>query len=179
MIKNLNYISTIILFITLSYSYGQNIEFNNWTEKEKKQYKILNELAHYVNNRDSTKISKDVLFDKYIEFEYILKDTLQTKKEDRIQKFDGLFYYFRKTIDSLGIENLDAKQIRFYKNHEIYKPFENQLVDLEPNVFAYYEKNNPEEPKRVLLFDDKSNKLLGWILLNQGGYRYFLLFNLM
>ena len=136
-------------------------------------------MAYYVSNRDSTEISKDVLFDKYIEFEYILKDTLQTRKEDRIQKFDGFFYYFRKIIDSLGIENLDAKPIRFYKDHEIYKPFEKQLADLEPNVFAYYEKDDPKEPKRVLLFDDESNKLLAWILLKQGSSRYFLLFNLM
>jgi len=179
MTGNLNYISTIILFLTLFYGYGQDSKFNNWTEKEKEQYKILNELAHYVSGRDSTEISKEVLFDKYIEFEYILNDTLHTRKEDRIQKFDGFFYYFRKTIDSLGIENLDAGPIRFYKNHGIYESFENQLLDLEPNVFAYYEKDDPTQPKGVLLFDDESNKLLTWILLSQGGYRFFLLFNLM
>lgn len=185
--KAVNYVLIIILIVSFTICNGQNNKFDDWTDKQKKQYRILDELAHYVSNKDNIELSKDILFENYIEFEYVLQDTILDRKESRIQKYDGLFYYFRKTIDSLGIENLDAKPIRFYKDHEIYEPFENltngpfknHLSEQEKNVFAYYEKDMPEQPKGVLLFDNESNKLLAWILLNQGGYRFFLLFNIM
>lgn len=177
--KILDYVLTIILFASFSICYGQNNKFDDWTDKQKKQYRILDELAHYVSNKESIKLSKDILFENYIEFDYVLQDTIPDRKKSRIHKFDGLFSYFRKTIDSLGIENLDAKPISFYKDHEIYKPFKNHLSEQEKNVFAYYEKDRPDQPKGLLLFDNKSNKLLAWILLNQGGHKYFLLFNIM
>ncbi|TXE08116.1 hypothetical protein FUA26_11980 [Seonamhaeicola algicola] len=168
-----------ILILTIFVSCGKENKFVNWTEKEKSQYEKLTELAEYVDGKQKSEISKDLLFDKYIEFDYVLKDTSETRKESRIQSFDTLFYYFRKPIDSIGIKNLDAKPVRFFNEHEIYKPFEKQLAEIEPNVFAYYEKKEPENPKGVLWFDQESDKLIAWILLNQGGTRYFLSFNLM
>lgn len=154
-------------------------KFVDWTEKEKSQYQKLTELAEYVNEKEKSDISNDLLFEKYIEFDYVMSDSSETRKEQRIASFDTLFYYFRNRIDSLGIENLDAKPIRFFKEHEIYEPFKNQLAELEPNVFAYYEKRNPDNPKGVLRFDQESNKMIAWIFLKQGGRSYFLTFNMM
>lgn len=154
-------------------------KFVDWTEKEKSQYEKLTELAKYVNGKEKSEISKELLFEKYIEFDYVLNDTSAARKANRIQSFDTLFYYFRKPIDSIGIINLDAKPVRFFKEHEIYEPFKKQLAEIEPNVFAYYEKSKPKNPKGVLWFDQESNKMIAWILLNQGGTRYFLSFNLM
>lgn len=159
--------------------FGQNIKFADWTENEKANYVKLTELAQYVNGKEKKEISKELLFEKFVLFDYVLNDTLESRKENRIKTFDTLFYYFRKPINSTGIKNLDAKPIRFYKTYEIYKPFEKQLAKLEPNVFVYFEKNNPEIPKGTLLFDPKTNKLVAWILINQGGYKYFLTFNLL
>lgn len=167
----------ILILVTFS-SCQKGNKFANWTEKEKKQYQKLTELAEYVNGKDKSEISKDVLFEKYIKFDYVLIDTIETRREKRIQSFDTLFYYFRKRIDSIGIENIDAKPVRFYKGHEIYRPFKKQLAEIEPYVFAYYEKNNPKNPKGTLWFDKESDKLIAWVLLNQGGTRYFLTFNL-
>jgi len=167
------------LILTSFSCFSQSNGFDDWTVNEKANYKKLTELAKYINGKEKSKISKDLLFEKYILFDYVLKDTIATRKEKRIQTFDTLFYYFRKQIDSVGIGNLDAKPIRFYKDNEIYKPFEKQLAEIEPNVFAYFEKSEPENPKGTLWFDPKTNKLIAWILINQGGYRYFLTFNLM
>ena len=169
-----------ILTIILIFSYYISLaQTEKWSAKEKVMYGKLKELAKYVNAKNKSEISKDTLFEKYIEFNYVLNDTLKSRKENRIQSFDTLFYYFRKKIDDLGIKNLDAKPIRFYKDNKIYEPFEKELDKIKSNVFVYYEKDKPEIPKGTLWFDEKSNKLIAWILLNQGGYRYYLAFNLL
>ena len=46
------------------------------------------------------------------------------------------------------------------------------------NVFAYFRKEEPENPLGVLLFESETDKLAAWIMINQGGYGYFLTFNL-
>lgn len=151
----------------------------DWTDKEKAQHQNLIELANYVQGKDKSEISNEVLFEKYIEFDYILKDTSASRIEERLESFDTLFYYFRKSIDSVGLKNLDAKPVRFFKDHEIYEPFINELPQIEPNVFAYYLKSAPKNPLGVLWFDSESNKLISWILIHQGSDRYFLAFNLL
>jgi len=46
------------------------------------------------------------------------------------------------------------------------------------NVFAYYRKEEPDNPLGTLLFEPETSKLIAWIMINQGGYKYFLIFNL-
>ena len=83
-------------------------------------------------------------------------------------------------VDSVGMENLDAAPTRLFKaDKNFFKPFESEeLKDLLPFTLTYYDKNTPEKPIGVLLFEPKTHKLLAWILLNQGGYYYFLTFNM-
>jgi hypothetical protein len=170
---------TILIIILIFISYITLAQTEKWTNKEKMMYAKLKDLAQYVNGKNKSEISKDTLFEKYIEFNYVINDTLKSRKENRIQSFDTLFYYFRNKIDSLGIKNFEAKPVRFYKNSKIYEPFEKELDKIKSSVFVYYDKGKPEIPKGTLWFDEKSNKLIAWILLNQGGYRYFLSFNLL
>ena len=79
--------------------------------------------------------------------------------------------------------------MRFYKNHKIYEPFDEDKAKLkalggekmyakDDNVFAYFRKEEPENPLGVLLFESETDKLAAWIMINQGGYGYFLTFNL-
>ncbi len=176
------------LFVTSSFSFGQKISTENWTENEKNQYSKLIELANYVYKKEKTEISKDSLFKKYIYFDYVLNDTVSARKEKRLVAFDTIFYPFRKNLDSLGIKSLDAKPVRFYKNHKIYEPFKEEIAKetisgekmftKDSNVFAYYKKEDPENPLGTLLFETKTNKLVSWIMMDQGGYIYFLTFNL-
>ncbi|MCM4164646.1 MULTISPECIES: hypothetical protein [unclassified Arenibacter] len=178
-----------IILLTTSFGFGQHSS-ENWTENELAQYSKLTKLANYVYKKDQSEIPRDSLFKYYIYFDNILNDTVVERKEKRIVAFDNLFSFFRKTIDSIGVQNLDAKPVRFYKNHKIYEPFneekaESEFVDGEKmytndeNVFAYFKKEEPENPLGVLLFDPETNKLLAWILINQPGYSWFLTFNLM
>jgi hypothetical protein len=84
-------------------------------------------------------------------------------------------------LDSVGIKNLDARPVRFYKNNSrVYEPFtKDDLVAAAPNSFAWYNKNDPEHPLGYLWFDDVNYKLISWILIDQGGTHYFLVFNLL
>ena len=181
----------ILVFLASSnFCHGQKISTDNWTENEKAQYVKLTELANYVYKKKKSEISKDSLFENYIYFDNVLNDTVTERRERRIVAFDTLFYYFRKTVDSIGLKNLDAKPVRFYKNHKIYEPFDEEKAELktvgwkkmyarDDNVFAYFRKEEPENPLGVLLFEPETGKLGAWIIINQGGYRYFLTFNLL
>jgi len=187
MIKKL--ILIILVFISLS-AVGQDKKFEKWNENELAQYSKLMELSKYVHNKKKTDISKDTLFEKYVYFDNVLSDTEPERKERRLEAFDTIFYYFRSAVDCIGLENFDAKPIRFYKDHKIYEPFNEEKAKLksingekmyakDENVFAYYRKDDPQNPIGTLLFEPKSDKLAAWILLDQGGYRYFLTFNLL
>lgn len=178
----------IIFYILVSATFtcsGQSKKFENWSQSEKSQYNTLFDLAKYVDGKVKDEISKDTLFNRYIYFDYVLNDTNIERRERRLAAFDTLFYSFRKTIDSLGIENLDAKPVRFYKNHKIYEPFDKEaamesvggkkMYSESSNVFAYYLKKKPETPLGTLLFNAETYKLGAWIMIDQGGYKYFLL----
>ncbi|MEE9432152.1 MAG: hypothetical protein V3V16_13970 [Melioribacteraceae bacterium] len=178
-----------IILLSTSLGFGQNMSSENWTENELAQYSKLTELANYVYKKKKTEFSKDSLFEKYIYFDYVLKDTVSERKEKRLVAFDTIFHYFRKNLDSIGIKNLDAKPVRFYKNHKIYEPFREDIAKetvggekmytKDANVFAYYKKEEPKNPLGVLLFEPETDKLVAWIMINQGGYKYFLTFNLL
>jgi hypothetical protein len=177
-----------VLLLASSLCIGQKKNSEIWTKNELAQYSKLTELANYVYNKEKSEISKDSLFKKYIYFDNVLNDTVSERKEKRLVAFDTIFYFFRKNLNSLGIKNLDAKPVRFYKNHKIYEPFKEEIAretiggekmyTKDANVFAYYKKNEPENPLGTLLFEAETDKLVAWIMLNQGGYKYFLTFNL-
>ena len=178
----------VMLLVTFICS-AQNNTFENWTENEKSQYLKLHELARYVSGKQKAEILKDTLFDKFVYFDYVINDTDVERRERRYAIFDTVFYRFRKIIDTISISNFEAKPIRFYKDHEIYKPFDEEIAKeaitgdkmytQSSNVFAYYRKNEPENPLGTLLFEPETSKLIAWIMIDQGGYMYFLIFNLL
>ena len=182
-------ITALSMFFLGFLSFGQTISHSDWTANELKQYKTLQKLGSYVHKKEKNELSRDTLFSNYIYFDYLLKDTDTARKERRVEAFDTIFDFFRQTVNKIGLENLDAKPIRFYKDHEIYKPFNKNLAKesisgekmyaADQNVFVWFKKENPEEPLGTLLLEPQTNKLLAWIMIDQGGYKYFLLFNLL
>ena len=183
-----NKVTTLIFFLSFTFCFGQKNKNEEWTENEKSQYSTLTKLANYVYGKKSSEISNQTLYDNYIYFDYVLKDTVNIRRKERLSKFDTIFSFFKKKVDSIGVSNLDAKPVRFYKEHKIYEPFDEKnakesisgekMNTKNQNVFAYYRKDEPENPLGVLLFEPNTNKLASWIMINQGGYKYFLLFNL-
>ena len=178
----------ICFLLNITFCFGQkNKEI--WTENEKYQYSVLTNLVNYLYGKKTLEISHETLFNKYIYFDYVLNDTLKNRIDDRLSKFDTIFSFFKTTFDSIGVSNFEAKPVRFYKQHKIYKPFDERnakqsisgekMYTKDQNVFAYYRKDEPENPLGVLLFDPNTNKLASWIMIQQGSYNYFLQFNLL
>lgn len=177
------------MLLIISFSFGQTVPDGNWTANELTQYETQRKLGSYVHKKEKNELSRDTLFGNYIYFDYLLKDSDTARKERRVEAFDTIFDFFRQTVNKIGLENLDAKPIRFYKNHEIYKPFDKNVAKesisgekmyaADQNVFVWFKKENPEEPLGTLLLEPLTSKLLAWIMIDQGGYKYFLLFNLL
>jgi len=168
--------------ITLLFScltlYGSS-QKTGWTKDEELYYKTVNDLCNYLrdNKYDTTK--RDFIFKNYVYFAYVLNDTSTKRVKSRIAYFDGLFPGFQHFIDSVGVTNLDAKPVRFFKSDsEFYEPFTEEIKDLDSMTLAYYDIRRPTKPLGALLFEQKTHKLASWILINQGGTYYFLTFNL-
>jgi hypothetical protein len=151
---------------------------DTWTDAEKKYYEVLKSFCQYL--KSDNEYSRDLVLERFVEFDYVLNDTSVTRIERRKIQLDTLVLQFVKYIDLIGLENLDAKPLRLYSPiHKIRLPFNGELGDISNEVFAYYRKDSEDYPIGTIWFNKKNSKLLSWILINQGGYYYFLTFNLL
>lgn len=159
-------------------SFGQQ---KDWTKDEQAFYATMKSLCAHFKGKAYDTTQRDFVFKEFVYFDNILHDTSKTRIQGRINWFDGLFYRMIHFIDSVGLENLDAKPTRFFKdNTPFFKPFDKNggLNGVLPLTLAYFDKRRPNEPMSALLFEPKTHKLLAWVIINQGGYYYFLTFNL-
>jgi len=168
------------IFLVLAILCNNKTSAQSMQKDEIACYKTLNDLVKFVDQKPYHISQRDTILSKFIYFDYISKDTLKERVNNRIAVFDGLFNNLHYFIDSVGSKNLDALPVRFFKNDtSFYKPFTEELKDAEPNAFAYFNKRSPHKPLGVILFEPKTHKLLSWIVIDQGGYKYFLTFNLL
>lgn len=171
-------------FISLSLILILSIPCLAQTEKftidEEKYYKTTAALFQYFKNKKYDTIQREIVFKQFIYFDNIRADTSKKTILNKIKFFEEYFPKMLHYVDSVGIDNLDAAPTRLFKgNKDFFKPFESdELKDLVPFTLTYYNKKKPTEPIGVLLFEPTTHKLLTWILLSQGGYYYFLTFNL-
>ncbi len=168
----MKYYALFLLCFSVLNLYSQEEKFKDWLPQEVEYYKNLKGLAEYIHNKDKADISKDTLLNKYI---YMDMDTLKYKGTIYdMANMDTIFSLIPQAIrKNGGIELLDAKPVRFYKEHEVYRPFERALKDAVPFVLVYYRKERPDEPLGTLLFDPKTRKLASWILISQGGSGWY------
>lgn len=158
---------------------------SEWSKDERVYYKTLKDFSRYVSKTPKDKISRDKLFKRYFQFDYVLKDTSQSRIEQRKIIFDKMLGTFMAYIDSIGVKNLDARPIRFFDNNEQYrsqyKELEQAFPEAMSRIFLYYNKKEPDRPFGPVLFDMpyRSHKILSWILIDQGGHLYFLFFNIL
>lgn len=164
----MKYYALFFFCFTVLNVFSQEKKFIDWLPQEIEYYKNLMGLAEYINGKDKADISRDTLLKKYI---YTTMDTLKYKGTIYdMANFDTIFSLIPQGIKKYGgIEKLDAKPIRFYKDHVLYSPFKRSLKDAVPFVLAYYRKDRPDIPLGTLLFDPKTHKLSSWILISQGG----------
>jgi hypothetical protein len=173
--KRVNLFITLILVSSLINAQENK---NTWTDAEKNYYKVLRDFCQHL--KSNNEYSRDLILEKFIEFDYVLKDTSIARIERRKIQLDTLVIQFDKYIDLVGFENLDAKPLRLYSPiHKIRKPFIGELGDISNEVFAYYKKDSENYPLGTIWFNKKNSKIISWTLINQGGYYYFLTFNLL
>ena len=88
-----NKVITLLFFLSITFCFGQKNKNEVWTENEKSQYTTLTKLANYVYSKKSSEISNQTLYDNYIYFDYVLKDTVNNRREERLSKFDTIFSF--------------------------------------------------------------------------------------
>ncbi|MFM9836978.1 MAG: hypothetical protein ACKVOQ_01870 [Cyclobacteriaceae bacterium] len=168
----------LIILILISSLIKAQENKDTWTDAEKNYYEVLRVFCQYL--KSNTEYFRDLVLERFVEFDYVLKDTSVTRIKRRKIQLDTLVLQFEKYIDLIGLENLDAKPLRLYSPiHKIRLPFNGELGDVSNEVFAYYRKGSEDYPLGTIWFNKKNSKLISWILINQGGYYYFLTFNLL
>jgi hypothetical protein len=166
----------ILIILNILPAFSQKM--NSFSPKEKEYYNTIKGFCDYLEKNPHALEKRDTIFKSWVLFDYVLADTSESRKDLRIRQMDQLLAVFKHFIDSAGADNLDAAPIRYYKDSkEFFKPFAENLAEQVPVTFAYYDKNNPQHPIGYLLFDEKTGKLVSWVLINQGGHYYFLTFN--
>ncbi|MFT3747392.1 MAG: hypothetical protein QM768_03715 [Agriterribacter sp.] len=176
-------IKVILVFLLVNAHIGTlSAQSNNWTKDEAEYYKKMKSLCEYIQNERYDTARRGLIFKEFIYFDNVLSDTSIVHIRERTQWFDGLFIMLIRFVDSVGLSNLDAVPTRFFKaDTTFFEPYGSggDLEDCTPYTLTYFDKRHPEHPIGTLLFEVGTHKLLSWIVLNQGGYRYFLTFNLM
>jgi len=140
------FIFTILLFTTSCICYGQD---SSWTKQELIYYSKAKGLCTHLmtNGYDTSK--RKFLFENYIEFIHKKQDTTS----DRLVFFYMLVAKLYLFVDSVGLDNLDAKPLRYFKaDTSFYKPYETDLNWTVDHVLVYYNKCDPNRPLGSLLF---------------------------
>ena len=170
----------LIILLIPAISYCQNKDDkSSWTKDQVAYHKTFINFCKYIDNKKITELPTDTLFKDYIYFDYVLNDTSIQRKDRRIKSFPAVLEPLRHYIDSIGADNIEARPISYYdKDIKFFKPFTLELKNAIPEVLAYYQKGQEDKPVGTILFERNTNKIVAWIIINQGGYYYYMIFNL-
>ena len=151
-----------------------------WPVKQQKYYVLLNEFCHFLENNPRNITNQQYIFHHYVDYPPLYTDTLNKKNAERLTAFGILLAHFKTFIDSVGLDNLDAKPAQFWKHDSLaFAPFLHGLDEHPANCLGYFAKSSPNKPIGYILFDPKSEKLVSWFLINQGGTYYFFKFTML
>ncbi len=131
----------------------------------------------YLKKTDSLKLDTFVLFHRYVDINYIKSDSSKVRIQKRLQYMVKLCRDVKSHVNMLWLKDYDATKLSNYhfKNAEET----NGLKEIEDQVYVYFLKAKPETPLGYIRFAPQTNKVISWILINQGGYHYFLTLNMM
>lgn len=172
--------TSLLLLIANLFGFTQPNDRSTWSKEQLIYHEVFLKFCRYVDKRDTDKLSVDSLFKNYIYFDYVLNDTSLSRKERRLKIFPSVLQPLHHFIDSVGANNLDARPISFYERDvDFFKPFTLELKQTIPNVLVYYGKERKNDPAGTILFDPITHKIVAWEIISQGGYYYYMTFNLL
>jgi hypothetical protein len=172
--------TSLLLLIANLFGFTQPNDRSTWSKEQLIYHEVFLKFCRYVDNRDTDKLSVDSLFKNYIYFDYVLNDTSLSRKERRLKIFPSVLQPLHHFIDSVGANNLDSRPISFYERDvDFFKPFTLELKQTIPNVLVYYKKGRKNDPAGTILFDPITHKMVAWEIISQGGYYYYMTFNLL
>jgi hypothetical protein len=151
-----------------------------WPKQQQRYYALLSDFCHFLQEDPANINRQQYIFDHYVDYPQYDNDTAQKRNAERLTAFGILLTHLKSFIDSVGLNNLDAKPAQFWHNDSLaFAPFTNGLVETPTNCLGYFNKQNPQKPYSYLLFDPRSGKLISWLLINQGGKYYFFQFDML
>ena len=151
-----------------------------WPYQQQRYYATLTELCHFLEQDPANINRQQYILDHYLDFPPAPTDHSTPKDAERLKAFGILISQFKHFIDSVGLDNIDAKPAQYWSNDSIaYTPFLKGVKESPLNCLGYFNKRSPQKPYGYLLFNPESGKLISWLLLNQGGYYYFFQFNML
>lgn len=165
------YLTFVIIFlIIISFKEKKKTWTNDQIKYRATFLEFCNELdTKNVTDLDSNSVTLKNIIQKYIHY----------RKDINIDSASlGFYSYvikdFHHRIDSIGSKNLDAKPIFNYKkDKDFFKPFTGNLKTNIPNVLAYYNKSYPKKPIATILFDQKTHKIISWMIMKKGDYCFY------
>ncbi|MFN5982324.1 MAG: hypothetical protein ACK476_10730 [Fluviicola sp.] len=165
------YLAFVIFFLIISSCKERK---KTWTND---QIKYKETFLEFCNELDTKKVTD--LNSNSVTLKNIIQKYIHYRKDINLDSASlGLYSYvmkgFHHIVDSIGSKNLDAKPIIYYKkNKDFFKPFTGNLKKNIPNVLAYYHKNHPQKPIATILFDQKSHKIISWMIMKKGDYCFY------
>lgn len=177
--KPLAILCLLLLLAIQSFAQSQSM-----TKSQRQSYKVMQALCSYYTGTKYDTLQRGEVVKRFIYFGNSVTDTLASKKGQRVRQFDWLFARVVHFIDSVGVNNLDAKPtVSFKRDKEYFLPFAKKgfggLHKFLPYTLTYFDKRNPTKPIGTLFFEPRTHKLAAWIIINQGGHYYPLSFNLL
>ena len=169
------------------------------TDKESNRVKRLREFCQYVKRMESGKLDHQHLFKEYlVRGDDGLESPFQVDPLERQKLLKGVLEDLDGKMNQMNLKAFDAVPWNEFKQperlprmvweaepvtHLMGQPVptgdgEQELAEgrkQRENTLVVFEKTQPDMPLYYVLFDEKTDRILSWILIGQGELHYFLL----
>ncbi len=158
---------SLLTFSMTSHAQGLNAQ----------RVKNFKEFCRYLIKSDSMKINENLLGEKYVDIAYIKTDTNQVRLTSRMKFLQFYAQRFKRKIQGTDIDRLKFEPILEIK--ELDDKLRDQFKRMDGlDVYRIFVVQDGKTYPNCIAFRQGEVKVLSWILLDQGGYLYFITLNL-
>ncbi len=158
---------SLLTFSMTSHAQGLNAQ----------RIKNFKDFCRYLIKTDSMKIDENLLGEKYVDIAYIKADTNQARLASRMKFLQFYVRSFKRKIQATDIDRLKFEPILEIK--ELDDKLRDQFKRMDGlDVYRIFVLQDGKTYPNCIAFRKGGVKVLSWILIDQGGYLYFLTLNL-